>query len=135
MAINHATVRSDTWDTVNAALRTLTGKAVLAEFPEDHSKVKKSDYPIITQTPAEVSQDEKFFGKTNNPKEINVFVGLYSNNPDEIDTLSDSIGNYFEVTGVSGVHLNAVNDSSVDVMQINNQNVSFRIINISFKMM
>ena len=132
MAISHSTVRANTWTAVNAGVAAATSKTILAKFPDDPTRITAASYPIVVMSPAQVEADGKFFGSTNNPKEITVFVDVYSNNPADIDTVSDQIANYFETTRIDDVHLVAVNDSDVDVLTINNLNIAFRIISITF---
>ena len=134
MVVSHATIHSNVFTDINLVLKSLfLTKNIYAKFPEDSTKIKKSDYPLIVQTMADVNQIDKKFGRGTSTKEINVFVELYSNNPSDIDSYSDTIHNYFENNTLSNLHIPAVNDSSQDTLQINDQVVSFRIINLSFK--
>ena len=133
MAINKSSVSADTWTAVNNALKSLfSGENIYARFPEDTSKMKKSDFPIVVQKPAEVSTAEKLFGRVQSPKDVVVLIEIYSNNPADIDSRSDTIRNYFETTNVDGIGSPVVNESDVGELIINNWVVSFKILALSF---
>ena len=134
MTISHATIRADTWTAINGVLKGLfPTKNIYSKFPEDPTKIKKSDYPMVVQVNPEVNDDEMFFGRTNSSKENVVMVEIYSNNPADLDTYADSIHNYFETTSITDVHSPEIGDSTTDYITINSTNVAFKIMSIKFK--
>lgn len=134
MVINQASISSDVWTTVNGALKGLFGgENIYARFPEDTKKIKRSSFPIIVQKPAEVSVSDRLFGRVQSPKDVVVLVEVYSNNPADIDSRSDTIREHFETTNISGVGSPVVNESDVGELVINNMVVCFKIIALNFK--
>jgi len=134
MAINGATIRSNTWSTIKTALEGLYAtKTIYAKFPESNNIIKKSDYPILVIKNPAVSRDEKYFGVTRSSKIIETFIEVYSTNPEHMDTYGDTIMNHFETTKLADLHISSISDSDTGSVNINNKNVHFKIINITSK--
>ncbi len=134
MAINGATIRADTWNTIRTAIIGLyPGKTIQAKFPEDPTKITKADYPLIVVKNPEVDQDGGFFGRTRSSKVCDTMVEVYSNNPADIDSIPDTIINHFETVKLADLHVVNVADSTTGNLEINKQNVLFKVMSVSTK--
>lgn len=133
MAIEHATIRADTWTTINAQLAILYPTlSIYSMFPDDFTKKTFSDFPFVVQEMANVTIKQKKFGKNPPVKEVTTLVEIYDKNPATIDTYADNIANRFETVNIDGVKDPIVNDSDEGQLQVNGRNVSFKILAITF---